>query len=188
MNSEVQAALGFNLHAPLKTIHESLTKLNPPMLHLLDDEHVEAATKEIRAENKPRKVYVPSPITILTRSVQREIKEKEKAIEILSKRYGKRPLRGEKLSPHTMGEEEVRQVLYAVGDNHAYLRMNYEPVQRMTEMLHKYFNPSAVEKDFSLAISDGRNGARLTHNHARQFQFGTPPLTPFSSPVWGIRC
>lgn len=50
--------------------------------------------------------------------VQREIKEKEKAIEILSKRYGKRPARGEKLPVTTMGEEEVRQVLYAVGDNH----------------------------------------------------------------------
>jgi hypothetical protein len=59
MNSEVQAALGFNLHAPLKTIHAYLTNLNPPMLHLLDDELVEAATKEIRAENKPRKVYCP---------------------------------------------------------------------------------------------------------------------------------
>jgi hypothetical protein len=50
--------------------------------------------------------------------VQREIKEKEKAIEILSKRYGKRLARGEKLPITTMGEEEVRQVLYAVGDNH----------------------------------------------------------------------
>lgn len=51
-------------------------------------------------------------------SVQREIKEKERAIETLSKRYGQRPKMGEKLPPTVMGEEEVRQVLYAVGDNH----------------------------------------------------------------------
>ena len=142
-----------------------------------------------------------------------------------------------------MGEEEVRQVLYAVGDNHgntrphffryplpmslpsfsivlllrphplglfpfffpppssllpsvlhsassrpthpssrdqklmlAYLRMNFEPVQRMKDMLHEHFKPNIVERDFSLAISTGRNGARLTHNHARQFQYGTRPL------------
>lgn len=50
--------------------------------------------------------------------MQKEIKEKERAIEILSKRYGKRPPRHEKLPPTVMGEEEVRQVLYAVGDNH----------------------------------------------------------------------
>jgi hypothetical protein len=60
MNTEVQSALGFNLHAPLKTIHAYLTSLNPPMLHLLDDELVETATKEIRPENKPRKVSVPT--------------------------------------------------------------------------------------------------------------------------------
>ena len=59
MNSEVQAALGFNLHAPLKTIHAYLSSLNPPMLHMLDDELIEAATREIRAEGKPRKMSTP---------------------------------------------------------------------------------------------------------------------------------
>jgi hypothetical protein len=54
----------------------------------------------------------------------------------------------------------------------AYLRMNEEPVSRMRDMLHQYFTPDRVERDFSLAISTGRDGARLTHNHARQFQFG----------------
>src|SRR5947207_11184609 len=58
----------------------------------------------------------------------------------------------------------------------AYLRLNYEPVTRMQNMLHQYFKPNAAERDFSLAISTGRNGARLTHNHARQFQFGTSPV------------
>ena len=102
----------------------------------------------------------------------------------MSKRYGKRPARGTKLPPTVMGEEEVKQVLYAVGDNHGthrlgimlitgYLRLNYEPVTRMQNMLHHYFKPNIAERDFSLAISTGRNGARLTHNHARQFQFGT---------------
>lgn len=60
----------------------------------------------------------------------------------------------------------------------AYLRMNYEPVQRMRDMLHEHFKPNIVERDFSLAISTGRNGARLTHNHARQFQYGTSPRRP----------
>src|SRR5277367_6129738 len=50
--------------------------------------------------------------------VQRDIKEKEKAIETLSKRYGKRTSRGDILPPTILGEEEVKQVLYAVGDNH----------------------------------------------------------------------
>jgi len=57
MNAEVQEALGFNLHAPLKTIHAYLSGLNTPMLHLLDDELVETATKEIRPEGKNRRLY-----------------------------------------------------------------------------------------------------------------------------------
>jgi Protein of unknown function (DUF2009) len=60
MNSEVQAALGFNLHAPLKTIYAYLSSLNPPMLYMLDDELIEVATKEIRPEGKPRKMCRPS--------------------------------------------------------------------------------------------------------------------------------
>jgi Protein of unknown function (DUF2009) len=59
MNSEVQSALGFNLHAPLKTIHVYLSSLNPPMLHMLDDEFIEPATREIRPEGKTRKMYIP---------------------------------------------------------------------------------------------------------------------------------
>ena len=65
MNSEVQAALGFNLHAPLKTIHAYLSSLNPPMQHMLDDELIEAATKEIRPEGKPRKLY-PNPLSLIS--------------------------------------------------------------------------------------------------------------------------
>jgi hypothetical protein len=118
MNSEVESALGFNLHAPLKTIHSYLSGLNPPMLSMLDDEHIEAATKEIRPEGKARKMFSFLECQELTYRIQKEIKEKEKAIEILSKRYGKRLGRGEKLPPNVMGEEEVRQVLYALGDNH----------------------------------------------------------------------
>jgi Protein of unknown function (DUF2009) len=117
MNAEVEDALGFNLQKPLKTIYLYLSGLNPPMLHLLDDELVEPATKEIRPEGKPRKLCVRVCEVAYFR-VQREIKEKERAIDILSKRYGQRTLRGAILPPTVMSEEEVKQVLYAVGDNH----------------------------------------------------------------------
>jgi ribosomal protein S19E (S16A) len=75
-------------------------------------------------KGNPGKCKPPSPSLWTYCSdgrVQRDIKEKEKAIETLSKRYGKRPPRGEKLPATIMGEEEVKQVLYAVGDNHGTL-------------------------------------------------------------------
>jgi len=78
MNSEVQSALGFNLHAPLKTIHAYLTNLNPPMLHLLDDELIETATKEIRPDNKSRKMSPSLTISFCVLTIVSNEKSKKK--------------------------------------------------------------------------------------------------------------
>ncbi|KAJ3352176.1 hypothetical protein HDU91_006028 [Kappamyces sp. JEL0680] len=41
----------------------------------------------------------------------------------------------------------------------------------MIEYLKKYFDPKKVEPEFSLAIQAGRNGARLSHGHEKQYQY-----------------
>jgi len=41
----------------------------------------------------------------------------------------------------------------------------------MIDYLHKYFRPDSSEPGYSLAISGGSNGARLTHNHERQYHY-----------------
>jgi hypothetical protein len=41
----------------------------------------------------------------------------------------------------------------------------------MLKYLAKYFSPAKAEPGYSLAISAGRGGHRLTHNHATQFAY-----------------
>ena len=45
-------------------------------------------------------------------------------------------------------------------------------VQQVLDLLHKYYDPASVaDKAHSLAISSGRNGARLSHNHQTQYKY-----------------
>jgi hypothetical protein len=41
----------------------------------------------------------------------------------------------------------------------------------MIEYLKRYFHPKNYEQDLSLAIHSGRGGARLSHDHSKQYQY-----------------
>jgi hypothetical protein len=47
----------------------------------------------------------------------------------------------------------------------------------MIGLLKQYFSPSNIEEGYSLAISYGQQGARLTHNHERQYYYALQSLT-----------
>jgi hypothetical protein len=102
------------------------------------------------------------------REVEKDIKKKENAIEVLAKRYTRKDL----------PSETVRQCLYSIGDNHAFLRVNRDPCEKMIGYLKEYF-PSTNPKDkkHSLAIQSGKGGARLSHDHARQYAYVLQSLT-----------
>jgi hypothetical protein len=143
--------LGFTCVAPIKTVHELLDAHD--VIDLLRDPLITTATQEIVAEKRSR------------REIQRDIRAKERAIETLSARYRREP----KLS-----QEMVRQALYSIGDNHAFLRTNRDPCDRMISYLQQYFHPTQVRDKKgadSLAIRSGRGGARLSHDHARQYVY-----------------
>ena len=118
--SEVQELLGFQCVKPICTVFTILQESQA--LHILNDPLIETATAEIIDEGKPR------------REVQAEIKKKERAIEYFAKKYGKRGADGP--SPDT-----VRQCLYSIGDNNAFLRyvcymcvsLYLYPTQRQSE-------------------------------------------------------
>lgn len=144
---EVQELLGFRLVKPLKTVHAFLKSRGGEAL--LCDSNVEAATAEIMHEGLPR------------HEVQRLIKRKERAREIIASKY----------ATSTLSKEDILQCLYSIADNNAYLRFNRDPVDRMLELLNKYFDPNSPEKEHSLGITMGMGGARLSHNHSRQFTY-----------------
>ncbi|KAJ2549517.1 hypothetical protein EV175_004419 [Coemansia sp. RSA 1933] len=138
--------LGFTAVAPIKTVHSVLASLGAE--HVLEDEMVAVATREIVARGRTRS------------QVQLEIKQKERAVEYLCKAYATAECPG----------EVIRQCLHSIGDNHSFLRVNRDPCDRMLRYLATLFDAKRAESEaLSLAIMYGRSGARLSHSHESQF-------------------
>lgn len=145
---EVQES-GFDLTLvkPLKTVYSFLKSRGGE--GLLADALMEQATAEIMHEGLPR------------HEVQRMIKRKEKARETIASKY----------QSSTVSKEDILQCLYSIADNNAYLRFNRDPVDQMLRLLNAFFDPDSPEKAYSLGITMGIGGARLSHNHQRQFTY-----------------
>lgn len=123
---------------------------------LLRDDLIATATKEIYSEDR------------LRREIQKDIRFKERAIDTLSAKYVREGL----------SQEMLRQCLYSIGDNHAFLRVNRDPCEKMITYLKKYFSPNnAKDSKSSLAIKSGKSGARLTHDHSKQYAYVLQSLT-----------
>ncbi|THH33480.1 hypothetical protein EUX98_g704 [Antrodiella citrinella] len=151
---EVKDILGFSCVKPIKSVFTLLEEHNA--VDLLRDDLVAIATKEIYSEGRSR------------RDIQKDIKAKERAIETLAARYKREGLE----------QENIRQCLYSIGDNHAFLRTNRDPCDRMISYLKEYFHPTqAKDGKHSLAIRSGKGGARLSHDHSKQYAYVIQSLT-----------
>ncbi|OLY82803.1 UPF0652 protein [Smittium mucronatum] len=154
VSQNVQQMLGFEMVIPIRTVYDVLNHYGA--LSVLEDDLIAVATQEIIPEGKPRS------------QVQQEIKNKEGAIEYLSKSYCTRDC-----TP-----EIIRQCLYSIGDNHAFLRFNRDPCDKMIEFLTLDFVPKIPENnDLSLAIMSGKDGSRLSHSHQNQYYYVFQTLT-----------
>jgi len=153
---DVRDLLSFSCVAPIKSVYGVLEAHDA--LDMLLDPLMTPATQEILAEKRSR------------REIQKDIRAKERAIETLSAKYA----RGE------LAQEQVRQLLYSIGDNHAFLRVNRDPCEKMIGYLKEYFQSSGPKdkkgRD-NLAIRSGKGGARLSHDHQRQYAFVLQSLT-----------
>lgn len=133
---EVQQLLNFTCVKPMQTVYSVLERKGA--LDLLSDPLLSIATGEILSEGKSR------------RTIQAEIKSKERAVKILSDKY----------QNSEISEEIIQNVLYSIGDNHAFLRGSRDRVDEMIKYLKAYFDPSDRSKG-DLSISQGSAGARL---------------------------
>lgn len=150
----VRELLEFSCVRKIKTVFSTLKKAGA--LDVLKDPYLFTATQEITPEGKDRS------------QVKKEIKTKEAAQKYIARKY----------SSSNISEEEVLQCIYSIGDNHSYLRSNRDPCDRMIAYLTKYFKSDSYEStQYSLAISMGRNGARLSHSHERQYHYVLQSLT-----------
>lgn len=149
---------------PIRTVYSVLEEHDA--LDLLRDDLVSVATKEIYSEGRPR------------RDIQKDIKSKERAIESLASRYVRKGF----------SQESVRQCLYSIGDNHAFLRANRDPCERMIGFLREFFHPTQPKDNkSSLAIRSGKGGARLSHDHSKQYAYVLQSLTLWREILHGAR-
>jgi len=153
VDPEIHELLEFSCKKSIKTVYTVLEENGA--LALLKDPLVMTATKEISPDGKTRG------------QIRYEIKEKESAVKCLSERY----------ALGRLSKEDVETLLYSIGDNNSYLTFNRDPVDKIIALLKQYFNPTKVDEGFSLAISFGQKGARLTHNHERQYYYVLQSLT-----------
>ncbi|CAO3640758.1 unnamed protein product [Cunninghamella blakesleeana] len=144
---EVERALGFNCVIPIKTVYAFLKERD--CVELLHDDLIALATRDVSSEYKTRK------------QIQNEIQRKGLAIESLCNKY----------SSDRISSKDIGLCLASLSDNHAFLKSNRDPCERMLKYLSKYFNPSKSESGYSLAIMAGRNGHRLTHTHSSQYNY-----------------
>lgn len=171
---EIKQAMEFDFYKPIRTVYSFLQDKSGDVegegvLRLFDDPLIVQATMEIIPENKSRVM------------IQREIKKKESAIKLISKKYASNNLFRKTGKGTGVSAEDICQCLYSIGDYHAYLRSNRHPVEEMIQMLNKYFDANTVgDAEFSLGISMGRGGARLSHNHTKQFHYVHQSLTLWS--------
>ncbi|PRP85128.1 hypothetical protein PROFUN_07199 [Planoprotostelium fungivorum] len=150
---EIQDLMGFSAVKPVITVHSYLEERKG--LSLLQDPNLRLATMAIVDDKRKKR-----------NEIQREIKAKEAAVEHLADKY----------SNATLKSSDIKLCLRSMGDNASFLIGTRDPVDGMIELLEKYFNPTTPEKGFSLSIQSGHNGARLSHDHARQYAYALQSL------------
>lgn len=186
---EVQELVEFDSVVRVRTVYDVLSK-TPRGLELLEDPQLRTATMEIMPEGKTRT------------TIQREIRAKEAAIKGLAQKYCSVARRKKRQGAYgysmrflrssyqdsdsdedqkngtDLTEDLVEQCIYSLGDHSTYLRFNREPCDRLIDFLREYFDSSDPGlPEFSLAIEEGVNGARLSHPHQRQYTFVLQSLT-----------
>jgi len=185
---EVRELMEFDSVVRVRTVYDVLSR-SPRGLEMLEDPLLRIATMEIMPEGKSRT------------TIQREIKAKEAAIKSLSSKYCSVARRrkhynvystfsllrssyadsdseDDKTGQQELTEDLVEQCIYSIGDHSTYLRFNREPCDRLIAFLKEYFDPNeAGTSEFSLAIEEGVDGARLSHSHQRQYTFVLQSMT-----------
>ncbi|SMN19046.1 similar to Kazachstania africana KAFR_0A07250 hypothetical protein [Maudiozyma saulgeensis] len=158
---QIEDHMEFHLFKPILTVETFLTSRgegSKNQMDLFNDTMIFYATSHISPVGKTRSY------------INKLIKQKEHAIETLASKY----------SSSLYSKDDIRQVLYSIGDYNAFVNMNRKPVMRMLERLDVFLQPE-VETKYSIGIQYGRDGARLTHDHKRQWHYVQQSLT-----IWSI--
>ncbi|KAH3684995.1 hypothetical protein WICPIJ_004027 [Wickerhamomyces pijperi] len=156
---EVEAHLEFNLYKPINTIKTFIKSKtsDDKIWNMFQDENLIYATSQIDSLNRSRL------------SVQRDIKTKETAIKRLVMRY----------SSVDLSEDDIKQIIYSIDDYNSYVFHNRNPTNRFIKRLREFADDEVASR-FSIGISRGRSGSKLTHDHNKQYNYVLQSLTLWS--------
>lgn len=143
---DIEQHVGFSCVAPIRTVSSFLKQRNA--LDLLHDSRCAIAT----SVSLDRSQTNDSPS--LT---------KQQAIDQLATEY----------ATSNITSDEIRLVLASTSDAQSYVASNRSPITQMITLLQQFFTPDKTPSDrtFSLEIRAGKNGARLSHSHATQYEY-----------------
>lgn len=158
VSEHIQNLLGVNIYHPVKTIYDILRDSGG--LGILQEPLIYTATMEILSDKNKNRALI-----------QNEIKKKERAIELLVKKY----------TSSRLSSDTIRSCMYSISDNNSFLNSNRQPVLECIELLQTYFSPTTIEKGYSLSIEEGLSGARLSHSHELQYNYVLQSLALWSA-------
>jgi hypothetical protein len=167
-STDIKPLLSCDINQHIRTVYDFLEQKSG--LAVLSHPSIALATKEILPEKGMSRDVI-----------QRQIRMKEKAIDAVCRAHISRQL----------SADDIKQCLYSICDNNSFLNSNLLPIDECIELLIRYFNPTLPEfsphnmshAKYSLAISDGMGGSRLSHSHELQFNYVLQSLTLWSTTV-----
>lgn len=158
---EIKALLGADIYRPIKTVYTLLQSKHG--LRVLQDPRLKVASMEVFPDKHKSRA-----------TIQSEIQRKEKAAKAIVRDHAARG---------RLSEDDIRLCLYSICDNNSFLNSNRRPIDDCIDLLQLYFHPHSVSADYSLAIDEGRAGARLSHSHDLQYSYVLQSLTLWSAIV-----
>ena len=145
-SESVQEMLGFSVVMPVVTVGAAIAALNAE--DVLTDERLPLA-------------ITPVPMMSNRTQLNKALRFKDITVNRI-------------LEQHARGKQkdEVEQCIRSLNDANDFANDNVESTIQLLGLLKKYFSPESKPDDkYTLAITEGQSGSRLTHDHCRQFNF-----------------
>lgn len=152
-NEMVREAIGFSVVTDLVTVAKYSQQLG--VLDMLNDSRMPLC-------------ITPVPHLKSRATLNKCLRCKDVTVNALVKDYASKQ--------HLMSDR-VEIVVRSLNDANCFSNDNVASTEKLLELLKRYFSPTSSNEMSNLAIEDGNDGSRLTHNHACQYSFVLQSLT-----------
>jgi len=150
---DAPSAMDFSVKADIRTVFSVLTEKKG--IALLEDEDTAQAIEAV-SNVAGYGEEAPSRASIEARAAAKQL-----AIKRLCEKHASK----------TLSKEDVESTLASLSDFNSFVDSNRRPVDDMLTLLKTHFHPGDVEGKFSLEISQGLRGSKLSHSHGTQYTF-----------------